>query len=302
MSKRGLDDLEAVVAVARHRNFRMAAIELGQSRSALSHAVATLETRLGVRLFHRTTRSVSLTEAGAQFVDAVMPALGDIRTAIEAAGAGRATPTGTLRVNTSAGAAPQIMPLLVEYTRRYPDMHIDLVTEGKLIDIVRDGFDAGVRIAEAVPQDMIAVSLGPALKPAVVGSPAYFADRTAPRTPHDLRSHRCIRTRMGSGAIWRWEFERRGETLNLDVDGPLTFDDMTLMIEAALAGVGLAYVTDWNVDAHLASGALVRVLDDWTPPYPGLCLYYTGRRHLPAGLRGLVDLIHERRTLSLPGQ
>lgn len=295
MAGRGLDDLEAVVAVARHRNFRAAAVDLGVSRSALSHGIAALEARLGVRLFHRTTRSVSLTEAGAQFVDVVAPALGDIRNAFETAGARRATPTGTLRINCAVSAARQILPLLIDYIRRYPDMKVDLVTEGRLIDIVRDGFDAGIRIAETVPQDMIAVPLGAPLQPAVVAAPDYLAMRGVPATPDDLRHHRCIRSRMPSGLIWRWEFERRGETLSVDIDGPLTFDETSLMIDAALAGVGLAFVSRDDVAPHLESGALVRVLEDWTPPYPGLCLYYSGRRHLPGGLRALVDLIAERR-------
>lgn len=295
MNARGLDDLNAVIAVARFRNFRVAAIDLGVSRSALSHAIAALEARLGVRLFNRTTRSVSLTEAGARFVDAIVPALGDIRTAIETAGASRATPAGTLRINTSVSAARHVLPLLFDYVYRYPEMNVDLVTEGRLIDIVRDGFDAGIRIAETVPQDMIAVAFGPEQQPMVVGAPNYLARRAAPVSPHDLSDHRCIRARMPSGTIWRWEFERHGETQAVDVDGPLTFDETSLMLEAALAGVGLAYLTESDVATYLTSGALVRVLDDWTPSYPGLCLYYPGRRHLPAGLRALVDMIHERR-------
>lgn len=295
MRSRQLNDLDAVLAVARHRNFRAAAVDVGLSRSAMSHAVAALEARLGVRLFNRTTRSVSLTEAGAQFIAAIAPALGEIRAAIDATAAHQATPSGTLRINSSAGAAAQLMPLLTAFVKRHPDMRVDLVTEGRLIDIVREGFDAGVRIAESVPQDMIAVPLGSQQQPVVVASPAYLAERAAPQTPQDLRAHRCIRARMASGVIWRWEFERHGETVNIDVDGPLTLDDLSLMIDAALAGSGLAYVTHWNVAQHLASGALVRVLDAWTPPYPGLCLYYPGRRHLPSGLRALVELIRERR-------
>lgn len=295
MALRGVDELAAVVAVARFRNFRVAAVDLGVSRSALSHGVAALEERLGVRLFNRTTRSVALTEAGARFVNAIAPALGEIRNAIETAGADRETPAGTLRLNTSVSAARHVLPLLVEYVRRFPDMNVDLVTEGRLIDIVRDGFDAGIRIAEAVPQDMIAVALGPEQRPMVLGSPAYLSRHPAPVTPNDLLGHRCIRARMPSGKIWRWEFERKSETLAIDVSGPLTFDETSLMLEACVAGVGLAYLTDCDVAGHLVSGRLLQVLADWTPPYPGLCLYYPGRRHLPAGLRAMVDLIHERR-------
>lgn len=286
-----LNDLDAVVAVARHQNFRVAAIELGISRSALSHAVSALEARLGTRLFHRTTRSVSLTEAGREFVDAVAPALVSLQTAIETAGTRRATPAGTLRINASAGAARQMVPLLVNYVSRYPDMQIDLVTEGRLVDIVASGFDAGIRIAEAVPQDMISVPLGPMQHPMVVGSPAYFEMHRQPRVPMDLLNHRCIRARMASGAIWRWEFERRGESLSIDVKGPLTFDDTALMVDAALAGAGLSYLTDTTVIEHLEKGQLIRVLEDWTPAYAGLCLYYPGRRHVPLGLRALIDLV-----------
>jgi DNA-binding transcriptional LysR family regulator len=296
MRATGLVELDAVVAVARHRNFGAAAIDLGMSRSALSHAVAALEQRLGVRLFNRTTRSVALTEAGEQFIASIAPALRDIRAAMETADSRKTTPAGTLRINTSAGAARQIMtPIILAYLRRYPDMKVDIVTEGRLVDIVGAGFDAGVRLAESVPQDMISVPLTPDQRFAVVGSPAYFKKRRKPRTPQDLLSHHCIRSRLPSGAIYRWEFERRGEAIAIDVDGPLTLDEPELMLEATRAGFGLAYLTEWNAAPDLARGRLVRVLDDWTPPFPGICLYYPGRRHLPAGLRALVDMIQEQR-------
>ncbi|KVN39204.1 LysR family transcriptional regulator [Burkholderia pyrrocinia] len=293
MKTSGLVELEAVLAVARHRSFRAAANELSVSTSALSHAVASLEARIAVRLFNRTTRSVSLSEAGAQFVASVAPALSTIRGALEQAGSFRDTPSGTLRINTSAGAAHQVMPLFIAFLQRYPEMKLDLVTEGKLIDIVVEGFDAGIRLAETVPQDMIAVPFGDRQRFAVVGSPAYFAHHKPPRTPADLSAHRCIRSRMPSGAIYHWEFERRGETMRVDGDGALTLDEPGLMLAAARAGLGLTYLTEWMVDADLAAGTLVRVLEDWTPPLDGLCLYYPGRRHVPAGLRALIDLIRE---------
>jgi DNA-binding transcriptional LysR family regulator len=297
MQSSGLIELDAVVAVARHRNFGAAALELGVSRSALSHAVAALEERLGVRLFNRTTRSVSPTEAGEQFVTSVAPALGDIRGAMEAANNRRTTPAGTLRINTGPRAARQIMtPIILEYLRRYPEMKVDIVTEGRLVDIVVDGFDAGVRPANRVPQDMIAIPIGPDQRFAVVGSPAYLGERGKPRTPQDLRGHRCIRSRLpGGGSIYRWEFNRHAEAIAIDVDGPLTLDEPTLMLEAVRGGAGLAYLIEWSVAADLADGRLVRVLEDWTPTFPGLCLYYPGRRHLPAGLRALVDLVQELR-------
>ncbi|MDE1174311.1 MAG: LysR family transcriptional regulator [Parvibaculaceae bacterium] len=295
MRTSGLVELDAVLAVARHRGFRAAATELGMSRSALSHAIATLEAKLGVRLFNRTTRSVSLTEAGEQFVAGVAPALGDIREAMARAGSHRDTPAGTLRINSSAGAANQIMePVILEYLRRYPDMTVDIVTEGRLVDIVVDGFDAGVRLAELVPRDMIAVPLEPDQRFAVVGSPAYFETHPRPASPADLVHHRCIRSRLPSGGIYHWEFERHGEAVTVDGKGPLILDDAGLMLKAARAGVGLAYLSESRVAGDLAAGTLMRVLDEWTPPFPGLCLYYSGRRHMPAGLRALISLIRER--------
>lgn len=296
MRASGLIELDAVVAVARHRNFRAAAIELGLSRSALSQAVAALEQRLGVRLFNRTTRSVSLTEAGAQFVASVAPALSEIRDAMEAANSSRATPAGLLRLNAAPSAARVLLrSLIFEYLRRHPEMKVDIVAEGRLIDIVVDGFDAGVRLAEQVPQDMIAIPLGPEMRMVVVCAPAFLAGRTAPRTPQDLAAHPCIRMRLPNGAVYRWEFERHGESVVIDVDGPLTLDDGPMMLDAALAGVGFAYLSEGFMAKELADGRLVRVLEDWTPPFPGLCLYYPGRRHVPAGLRALIDLIQEQR-------
>jgi len=188
-----------------------------------------------------------------------------------------------------------LTPLILEYLRRYPEMKVDIVTEGRLVDIVVDGFDAGIRLAESVPQDMIAVPLGSSQRMVVVGAPAYFAKHAPPRTPADLAAHQCIRSRMANRAIWRWEFERRGESVSVDVQGPLTLDESTLMLEAARAGVGLAYLSEWNVADDLAAGRLRSVLEDWTPPFDGMCLYYPGRRHVPAGLRALIELIREKR-------
>ncbi|MFM0519020.1 MULTISPECIES: LysR family transcriptional regulator [Caballeronia] len=293
MKTSGLAELEAVLAVSRHRSFRAAASELNVSTSALSHSIAGLEARIGVRLFNRTTRSVSLSEAGAQFVQNVAPALSTIRDALEQAGSFRDTPSGTLRINTSVGAAHQAMPVFVAFLQRYPDMKLDIVTEGRLIDIVVEGFDAGIRLLETVPQDMIAVPFGERQRFAVVGSPAYFSKHKPPRTPADLAAHRCIRSRMPSGSIYQWEFERHGQTVRIDGDGALTLDEPGMMLAAARAGLGLAYLTEWNVSADLAAGALVRVLEEWTPPLDGLCLYYPGRRHVPAGLRALIDMIRE---------
>jgi len=291
----GLTEYEAVAAVARLGSFRAAATELGLSTSALSHAVAALEARLGVRLFNRTTRSVSATDAGEQFIVRIAPALAAIGGAIEGINSHRDTPTGMLKINPSAGAARMILtPVILDFLRRYPDMQVTLVTEGRLVDIVGQGFDAGVRIAEAVPQDMTAVPIGGEIRMLVVGTPAYLAAHGRPLVPADLHRHQCIRARMASGGIWRWEFEKRGEKVEVDVQGALTLDEMTVMLEAALEGVGLAYLSEWSVREHIAAGRLVSVLEDWCPPYPGLCLYYPGRRHVPAGLRALIALIREK--------
>lgn len=294
MNTSGLNELEAVLAVARHRSFRAAATELNVSTSALSHSIAALEARMGVRLFNRTTRSVSLSEIGAEFVSTITPALSTIRVALEQAGNSQSAPSGTLRLNTSAGAAKQVMPLLLEYMRRYPQMKLDIVTEGRLVDIVAQGFDAGIRLGDSVPQDMIAVDISPPQRFAVLGSPAYFASHPTPLSPLDLSAHECIRSRMPSGSIYRWEFERHGESIAVDVNGALTLDNPTLMLQAARAGMGLTYLTEWNAAADLATGALIRVLEEWTPTFDSLRLYYPGRRHVPAGLRALIELIKER--------
>jgi DNA-binding transcriptional LysR family regulator len=293
MKSAGLNELEAVLAVARQRSFRAAAREMGRSTSALSHTIAALETRIGVRLFNRTTRSVSLTEAGTQFVASVEPALSTIQMAFDQAGSFRDIPSGTLRINTSAGAANQVMPVFIAFLERYPEMKLDIVTEGRLIDIVVEGFDAGIRLKDIVPQDMIAVPFGDKQRFALVGSPAYFERYKAPRSPADLHAHRCIRSRMPSGVMFQWEFERRGETVRIDGDGALILDHPNLMLAAARAGLGLAYLTEWNVKADLEAGTLIRVLEDWTPALDGLCLYYPGRRNLSAGLRALIDMIRE---------
>jgi DNA-binding transcriptional LysR family regulator len=294
MRSSGLVELEAVAAVAHHRSFRAAAVELGMSRTALSSAVAGLEKRLGVQLFHRTTRSVSLTEAGEQFVTTVAPALAEIRAAIDAVNTHRATPTGTLRINSSVGAAHRILaPFVLEYLRRYPEMKVDITTEGRRVDIVAGGFDAAVRMSESVPRDMIAVPLGMPVRYAAIGSPALFRGKPLPRKPADLASFPCICVRESNGAVYRWEFARGGRKVSVDVHGALTLDAPTLMHEAALAGAGVAYLAEWSVIDDVKAGRLVRVLEDWTPSSGGLALYYPAGRHAPAGLRAFVALIRE---------
>jgi DNA-binding transcriptional LysR family regulator len=291
MHRSGLTELDAVLTVARRGSFRAAAKELGMSTSAVSSAVAGLEARLQARLFHRTTRSVALTEAGQRYVERIAPAVAEIRGAAEEIHGDPLTPAGTLRVNTSVGAAQMIFSTLVlEYLRRYPRMNVEITSEAQLVDIVALGFDAGIRLAESVPQDMIAVPLSPDLRLVVVGSPAYLAEHGVPQSPADLVAHTAIRTRLSHGGLYRWELERHGEALVVDVPGRLVLDDIGLIREAACAGLGLAFLSEWHIAGELASGQLVRVLEDWCPPFPGLRLYYPGHRHVPAGLRALIEL------------
>jgi DNA-binding transcriptional LysR family regulator len=294
MYRPGLNDLDAVIAIARKASFRAAALELGMSTTALSNAVGKLEADLGVRLFNRTTRSVSLTDAGRLFIEQVGPALQDIHGAMEAVRSQQATPSGTLRINAFAMAAREILsPLVLEFLRRYPKVHVDLVTEGRLVDIVADGFDLGVRVADLVPNDMIAVSLGRPQRYAVVGSPAYIEKHGKPRVPPDLLHRPCIRVRLPNGALYRWEFEKDGQTAQIDVSGPITLDEASLARAAVLEGIGLGFFMEQNVRADIEAGRLVRVLEDWTPPFGGLCLYYPGRRNPSAALKAFIGLARE---------
>ncbi len=294
MHKSGMVELDAVVAVSRRGSFRAAAVDLGVSPTALSRAVNGLEARLGVRLFNRTTRSVSLTEAGEQFIARVAPALSELQSAMDGVNNLRDKPAGTLRINSSVGSVrPILVSVVLEYLRRYPDMRVDVVTEDRLIDIIADGFDAGIRTRDVVPGDMIAVPFGADLRFMVVGSAAYFDENPPPRTPGDLMRHHCIRARWPSGGRYRWEFARRSETLTIDVPGVLTLDEETLMREAALAGAGLAYISQAPIAQDVAAGRLVSVLNEWIPSSPGLCLYYPGRRNVPASLRAFIEIIRE---------
>lgn len=302
MRKPGLSDLDAALAVARRTSFRAAALDLGMSTTALSNAIARLEASLGVRLFNRTTRSVSLTDAGRAFVARITPALQDISGAIEAARSEQAEPTGTLRINAFATAAREIlMPLVFAFLRRHAQVHVDIVTEERLVDIVAEGFDFGVRAADLVPADMIALPIGVPLQHAVVGAPAYFERHGRPQTPGDLAGHACIRVRLPNGALLRWPFAKGGETVQVDASGPLTLDEASLARAAVIEGFGIGFFQEPNVRADLAAGRLVRVLEDWTPPRERLCLYYPGRRNHSAAFRSFLELAREpvsRRTPS----
>ncbi|PZR32464.1 LysR family transcriptional regulator [Caulobacter segnis] len=290
MAQGSLAELEAVLMVARRGKFRAAALELGVSTTALSNAIAKLERTLGVRLFNRTTRSVSLTEAGQQFVAQVGPAVRDIHEAIEIARSQTAAPSGTLRINAFPTAAREIFSWLVlPFLRVHPQVHIDIVTEGRLVDIVEGGFDFGVRSADLVPVDMIALPLGGARRNVVVGTPSYLKTHGTPVIPQDLARHACLRVRLPNGAIHRWPFEKDGQSLQIDVEGAVTLDEASLARAAALASIGLALAMESDVREDLEAGRLVRVLEDWTPVLPSLSLYYPSRRNPTAAFKAFVD-------------
>ncbi|OEC36253.1 LysR family transcriptional regulator [Pseudomonas sp. 21C1] len=287
----GLNELEAGLAVARRASFRQAAIDLDVSTTALSNTIAKLEASLETRLFNRTTRSVSLTEAGTLYLQQVGPALQDVRAALEAVRSHNAGPSGVLRINAFASAArAALLPLVLEFLQRYPKVHIDLVTEGRLVDIVADGFDLGVRSASLVPSDMIVIPLGQPQRYAVVGSPAYFEQHGRPLTPADLLHHQCLRIRLPNGAIFPWHFERAGEVTRLDISGPLTLDESSVAKTVVQAGVGLGFFLEQDVLAEIEAGQFERVLEDWTPPRDNLCLYYPNRRNPSAALKAFTAL------------
>jgi len=294
MPKPTLGDLTAFAAIAAHRSFRQAADELGLSPSTLSHMMRMLERTLGVRLLNRTTRSVAPTEAGERLLSRLQPVLRDLDRALDEVDVFRSHPTGTLRINANESAARLLLSTVVPtFLARHPEMALDLVTEGKLIDIVAGGFDAGVRLGESVPQDMIAVRFGGAVRFLAVASPAYLAARDVPRTPDDLKDHACIRIRMPSGKAYRWEFAQHGQELAVEVPGSLTLDHIGLMTEAAADSLGIAYVPDRAARALLDAGTLVAVLEEWCPAIPGLFLYYPGSRLVPPGLRAFIDVLKE---------
>jgi DNA-binding transcriptional LysR family regulator len=301
MARHSLIELEAVLAIVRCGSFRAAAVELGMSTTAISNAVGKLERELDVRLFNRTTRSVALTYAGRIFVAQIKPALEDIQKAMNTARAQQETPSGTLRINAFATAAREIMlPLVLTYLQRYPQVHVDIVTEGRLVDVVAAGFDLGVRSADLVPNDAIAIPLGQMRSIAVVASPSFFDDRAIPQVPQDLLSYPCVRGRLPDGALLRWRFEKEGEELHLEVDGQITLDEASLARIAITNGVGIGYLMESDVREDIAAGRLVRILEDWTPPLVPLCLYYYNRRNSSAAFQAFIALAREFTARGLP--
>jgi len=282
----------AFAAVARHRSFSRAAAEIGVSRSALSHTVRMLEERLNLRLLNRTTRSVAPTEAGAKLLAQLAPVLAEFGAIFDDLAERQTGPSGLLRINAPETAVRLLMRTVVPaFLKKYPSMRLDLAAEGRLVDIVSQGFDAGIRLADAVPLDMIAVPFGKMVRFVAVASPDYLRVHPALVVPDDLSQHRCIRQRLPSGALYQWEFEKAGQSCEIDVPGVLTLDHSATMVEAAAAGMGVAYVPEIATSERLRDGALRLVLEDWCPPSPGLCLYYPGRRHIPSGLRAFVEML-----------
>ncbi len=293
MATDNLTHLAAFAAVARHRSFRKAGAELTLSTSAVSYAIRALEERLGVGLFHRTTRSVALTEAGQRLLDRLQPALHQVSDALEEMNHFRAAPAGLLRINAARAAVPtQLGPRLTRFLHAHPDVRLELTENDGLVDIVSDGFDAGVRLHEFVPEDMVAVPLGRPLRGMIVASPGYLARHPAPQHPHDLLQHECIRFRFASGHLYKWQFDRDGQSLELDVQGRLTLSEQTTIIRAVLDGFGLAYVLEDAARPWLDAGQMQAVLEDWSEPFPGFVLYYPRQRQMSSALRAFVDGLH----------
>jgi len=296
MARETMADLQAFLAVARARSFTRAAAQMGVSTSALSHAVRNLEARLGLRLLTRTTRSVAPTDAGERLLTSLAPHFEGIETELAAITALRDKPAGTIRITTGIHAAETILwPALARLLPDYPDIQVELNVHAGFVDIVAERFDAGVRLGETVEQDMIAVPIGPHMTMAAVASPAYFADRDQPATPHDLARHDCINLRFPTyGGLYAWEFEKDGRELNVRVQGQVIVNEISLALRAALNGTGIAYLPGDYVQPHIASGALVHLLQDWCPPFAGYHLYYPSRRHQSPAFALLLNLLRYR--------
>jgi DNA-binding transcriptional LysR family regulator len=296
MERQNLADLVAFLEVAEKRSFTKAAATLGTSQSSVSHTVRRLESRLGVRLLSRSTRSVSPTAAGEELIATLKPALQDIDTKIGALGELREKPAGMVRITASRHAAQTVLlPALSGLMHQYPDIHVALDLDATLVDIVTDRFDAGVRLGEQLANEMIAVRIGPDLRLAVVGSPDYFKRCAAPESPQDLTSHRCINLRMPTrGGLYAWEFSHGGREVNVRVEGPIIVNDSIIAVDAATRGIGLACIMEDLVAPAIANGRLVRVLDDWCEPFAGYHLYYTSRRQPSLAFSLVVDALRYR--------
>jgi len=297
MPNENLNDLLAFVTVAKERSFTRAAARLGVSQSALSHTVRGLEERLGLRLLTRTTRSVAPTEAGERLLRVAGPRLDEIATEMAALNELRDKPSGTIRITAHDHALRSVLwPALQKLLPDYPDIKVEIVIDYGLTDIVAERYDAGVRTGEMVAKDMVAVRIGADMRSAVVGAPSYFAKRPRPKTPQDLTAHACINLRLPThGGLYAWEFEKGGRELRVRVEGQLVFNGTAPMLDAALAGFGLAYVPEDTVQTHIADGRLTRVLADWCPYYPGYHLYYPSRRQPTPAFALLVNALRYQR-------
>ncbi len=296
MRRDTLADLAVFLSVAEERSFTRAAAALGTSQSAISQVVRRLEAAMGVKLLTRTTRAVALTVAGEQLVATLRPAFDEIDARLNALTALAEKPSGQLRITANKDAAQAVLwPVLSRMMRDYPDISVELSLDGHLIDIVAERFDAGVRLGEQVAKDMIAVRIGPDMRMAVVGAPSYLERFGHPATPHELTRHRCVNLRLPTaGGLYAWEFEKEGRVVNVRVNGPLIVNEVEMMLQAAQDGLALACVLESHANAHLASGQLVRVLEDWCPYFPGYHLYYPDRRQLPAAFTLLVNMLRYR--------
>jgi DNA-binding transcriptional LysR family regulator len=297
MQRGNLDGLRAFVAVGQERSFTKAAAKLGVSQSALSHTMRELEERLGVRLLTRTTRSVAPTDAGERLLHTLGPRFDEIDAELAALSELREKPAGTVRITATEYAADAILlPKLTKLLHAHPDIKVEIIVDYGLTDIVAQRFDAGVRAGEQVAKDMIAVRIGPDMRMAVVGAPAYFKKRSQPARPQDLIAHNCINLRLTThGGLYAWEFQKGARELKVRVEGQLAFNGANQMLNAALAGLGLAYVPEGVAQPHLAKGRLKRVLEDWCVPYSGYHLYYPSRRQSSAAFALVVDALRYRR-------
>jgi DNA-binding transcriptional LysR family regulator len=290
------NNLIAFLAVAREQSFTRAAAKLGVSQSALSHAIRGLEARLGLRLLTRTTRSVSPTEAGERLIQTLGPRLDEIEAELEALSELREKPAGTIRITAIDYVADTILwPKLADFLREYPDINVEIIIDYGLTDIVAQRYDAGVRLGGQVAKDMIAVRIGPDMRMAVAGAPSYFANHSPPKKPQDLTEHNCINLRLPTyGGLYAWEFEKGGRELKVRVEGQLVFNGTAPMLNAALAGFGLAYVPEGLAQPHVVKGRLKRVLEDWCPPFLGYHLYYPSRRQSSPAFARLVEALRHR--------
>lgn len=287
-----LSELAAFDAVARHKSFRRAGEERGVTASAISHAVSNLEARVGIRLLNRTTRSVSLTDAGVMLLSRLSPAFQDIGSALDGLNQFRDTPFGKIRINVPSSIAPFVIgPVMGELVASNPNLQLEVIATDRLVDIVDDGFDAGIRLGESLRDGMTAVKIKPRLRFAVVGSPAYFKKHPAPRTPSDLKKHICLQNLYPSGKRYAWEFKKGGKTVEYQPTGPIASDDHELLVRAAVSGAGLAYVWENRASREIKDGALVQCLEPWCAPEDWLYIYYPTRKYMSAGLRAAITAL-----------